>query len=146
MSTNTLKSKTRNKKRGGFTLIELLIVMAIIGMLAALVGPSVFKRFGGAQRDAAKAQISNLAAALDTYRLDMHKYPNSLDALIKNPGSNKRWNGPYLPKPVLPKDPWGNEYQYKKPGTHGTDYDLYSFGADGREGGEDDDKDVTNWE
>ncbi|RKZ85862.1 MAG: type II secretion system protein GspG [Candidatus Parabeggiatoa sp. nov. 1] len=132
-------------KQQGFTLIELLIVMAILGMLAALVGPTIFDKFIGAQRDAAATQIANIETALDTYRLDMFKYPNSLEALVKNPSSSPKWQGPYLKKGV-PKDPWGNEYQYRKPGLEGRDYDIYSFGADGQQGGEGDDADVVNWQ
>jgi len=132
------------RKIQGFTLIELLIVMAIIGMLAAIVGPKLFNKFAGAQRDAAAAQISGFDQALSAYRLDVGKYPDNLDALLKNDGS-KRWKGPYLQKQSIPKDPWGNEYQYRKPGRHNNDYDLFSFGADGQEGGEGDNEDIVNW-
>ncbi len=132
------------KKNQGFTLIELLIVMAIIGMLAAIVGPTLFKKFGGAQRDATAAQISGFDQALSAYRLDVGKYPDSLEALIKS-DSSKRWKGPYLQKQSIPKDPWGNDYQYRKPGKHNNDYDLFSFGADGQEGGEGDNADIVNW-
>lgn len=133
------------RKQQGFTLIELLIVMAILGMLAALVGPSVIGKFGDAQQKTAATQISNIEMALDSYRLDMFKYPNSLEALVKNSSNNSKWQGPYLKK-GMPKDPWGNDYQYRKPGRDGRDYDLYSFGADGQEGGEGDNADVVNWQ
>ncbi|MDM8565792.1 type II secretion system major pseudopilin GspG [Candidatus Halobeggiatoa sp. HSG11] len=128
----------------GFTLIELLIVMAILGMLAALVGPSLFNKVGEGRINAAATQMSSMEVALDAYRLDMFKYPSSLEALVKNSSSNSKWQGPYMKKGI-PKDPWGNEYQYKKPGREGRDYDLYSFGADGRDGGEKEDADVLNW-
>lgn len=128
----------------GFTLIELLIVMAIIGMLAALVGPTMFKKLGGSKQDAAAAQLRMLESSLDSHRLDVGKYPESLAGLRKNESGNQLWDGPYLKKDV-PKDPWGNEYQYQRPGRHENDYDLYSFGADGQEGGEGEDADVTNW-
>jgi general secretion pathway protein G len=131
-------------KNQGFTLIELLIVMAIIGMLAAIVGPKLFNKFVGAQRDATASQISGFDQALSAYRLDVGKYPDNLEALIKNDGS-KRWKGPYLQKQSIPKDPWGNEYQYRKPGQHNNDYDLFSFGADGQEGGDSDNADIVNW-
>jgi len=133
------------KMHQGFTLIELLIVMAILGMLAALVGPTIFDKFFSAQRDAAATQINNIEVALDSYRLDMFKYPSSLEDLVKNNGNDPKWQGPYLRK-GLPKDPWGNEYQYKRPGREGRDYDLYSFGADGQEGGEGDNADISNWQ
>lgn len=132
-----------NKKQG-FTLIELLIVMAILGMLAAIVGPSLMGKFGQGQRSAAKTQIANIEVALDTYKLDLSKYPDNLEDLAKNSSSNPRWQGPYLKK-GLPKDPWGYDYQYRKPGNEGRLYDLYSFGPDGQEGGEGDNADIVHW-
>ncbi|MGV8074709.1 MAG: type II secretion system major pseudopilin GspG [Syntrophobacteraceae bacterium] len=130
----------------GFTLIELLIVLVIIGLLAGLVAPKMFQKVGTAKKGAAKTQIGMLGTALDTFRLDMGRYPSpeeGLDALRKNPGSPS-WDGPYLPKEI-PPDPWGRPYIYKVPGDHG-DYDLYSLGADGQEGGEGENGDVVSWE
>ena len=132
-------------KQKGFTLIELLIVMAILGMLAALVAPTLIDRIGGTQQDIAATQISNIEMAVDTYRLDMFKYPNSLEDLVKNTSNTPKWQGPYLKNGVIPKDPWGNDYQYRKPGQDNRPYDLYSFGADGQQGGEGDNADVTSW-
>jgi general secretion pathway protein G len=129
----------------GFSLMELLIVMVILGMLAAIVGPQLWKHLGGAQQKATATQIANFEAALDAYRLDTFQYPASLDELVKNNANNPKWRGPYLNK-GLPKDPWGNEYQYRKPGREGRDYDLFSFGADGQEGGDGDNTDVGNWQ
>ncbi|HHB93435.1 MAG TPA: type II secretion system protein GspG [Thioploca sp.] len=129
----------------GFTLIELLIVMAILGMLAALVGPSLFKQLDAGKVSTASTQMSSIEAALDSYRLDLFKYPKSLEALVKNTTNSPKWHGPYLKKSI-PKDPWGNEYQYRSPGRERRDYDLYSFGADGREGGEEIDADIKSWE
>ena len=128
----------------GFTLIELLIVMAILGMLAALVGPSLFGKVVQGRINAAKTQMSSMEVALDTYRLDMFSYPANLEALVKNTSNSSKWQGSYMKKGI-PKDPWGNGYQYKKPGREGRDYDLYSFGADGRDGGEKEDADVLSW-
>lgn len=130
----------------GFTLIELLIVMIILGLLAALVAPKMFQKVGSSKQKAAKAQIAMLGTALDAFRLDVGRYPNAqegLDALRKNPG-NDNWDGPYLPKDV-PPDPWGKQYVYRFPGEHG-DYDLYSMGADGQDGGEGENADVVSWE
>jgi general secretion pathway protein G len=127
----------------GFTLMELLIVMAIIGLLATLVAPGIIKQFGGAQYDAAKARINVIENAIGTYRLDVGKYPRSLEELVTNSGDPK-WKGPYLKESQL-TDPWGNKYQFKRPGSGGRDYDLLSFGADGAQGGEGDDADITNW-
>ncbi len=138
------------RKRGsrGFTLLELLVVMVILGLLAALVGPRIFGKVGKAKIKAAKAQISLLEAALDEFRLDVGRYPSTeegLKALIEKPADGENWDGPYLKKKLVPKDPWGRPYKYKCPGDHG-EYDLYSYGRDGQPGGEGEDKDITSWE
>jgi len=134
------------RREKGFTLIELLIVMVILGLLAALVGPRMFGKVGKSRQKAAKAQIALLETTLDTYRLDVGKYPTTdqgLEALRVKPDDADRWDGPYLAKEV-PLDPWGHPYQYQSPGEHG-DFDLKSLGADGSEGGEGEDEDVVNW-
>jgi general secretion pathway protein G len=122
----------------GFTLIEILVVMAIIGMLAVMVAPNIFNQQAGAQRDAALSQISSLEAALDTYRLDVGEYPDSLEGLIENDSGRAVWNGPYLRREV-PMDPWGNEYIYE---SEGRSFTLVSYGPDGERGGEGDDADI----
>jgi len=135
-----------SRKEKGFTLIELLIVMVILGLLAALVGPRMFGKVGKSKQKAAKAQISLLETSLDTYRLDVGKYPTTqqgLQALRVKPDGAEKWDGPYLPKDI-PLDPWGNPYVYESPGKHG-DYDIISLGADKSPGGEGDDTDITSW-
>lgn len=127
----------------GFTLIELLVVLAILAMLAGLVGPKVMKALGSSKSKAARIQIEDLGAALDMYRLDVGKYPSSLDGLVN--GSGGAWNGPYLRKKAVPKDPWGVAYNYSYPGSNG-DYDLTSLGADASSGGEGENKDIVSWE
>lgn len=140
--------KRNNPHRArGFTLIELLVVLVILGLLAGLVGPQVMKYLGGANTKAAKLQIEDFSTALDAFRLDMGRYPTSaegLAALVVQPSGATRWNGPYLRKNVIPKDPWGNEYQYRSPGQHGA-FDLYSLGADNTEGGDGENQDVVGW-
>lgn len=135
------------KNRAGFTLIELMVVMIILGLLAALVVPRMFGKLGKAKTHAAYAQIELFGTALDSFRLDVGRYPTSsegLEALVAAGSGAEDWNGPYLKKNEIPLDPWGNPYLYESPGKHG-DYDLYSLGADKSEGGEGEDRDVVSW-
>jgi general secretion pathway protein G len=130
----------------GFTLVELLVVLVILGLLAALVGPQLFPKLGKGKQSAAKAQIELFGQTLDQFRLDVGRYPSTqegLAALVTNPGIDK-WEGPYLKK-GLPNDPWGKPYIYTCPGTHG-EYDIVSYGRDGQPGGEGEDRDVVSWE
>jgi general secretion pathway protein G len=132
---------------GGFTLIELLVVLVILGLLAGLVGPQVLRHVGGAKSDTAKLQIEEIGSGLDLYHLEVGRYPSTeegLDALVQQPSGVRNWNGPYLKKSTVPKDPWGNAYVYRSPGEHGP-YDLVSHGSDGVEGGEGDAQDVVSW-
>jgi general secretion pathway protein G len=140
----------QNKLRGfavsGFTLLELLVVMVIIGLLAGFVAPRYFAQVGKSQVKVAKAQIDALDKALDQFRIDVGRYPTSeegLQALTTAPSGEQNWSGPYLKKGV-PMDPWGRPYVYAQPGTH-SDFDLMSYGKDGRPGGTGEDADVTNW-
>ncbi len=134
--------------QAGFTLIELLVVLAIIGLLAGLVGPQVIKHLGESKTKTAKLQIEELSSALDMYRLDAGRYPTTdegLNALVEQPASAKYWNGPYLRKKKTPLDPWNTPYHYVIPGQHGK-FDIFSLGADNAEGGEGEDQDVRSWD
>ncbi|MEB2328206.1 MAG: type II secretion system major pseudopilin GspG [Pseudomonas sp.] len=142
--------KLQRRTQGGFTLIEIMVVVVILGILAALVVPQVMSRPEQAKVTVAKGDIKAVAAALDMYKLDNFAYPSTqqgLEALVTKPSGNpqpKNWNRDgYLKR--LPKDPWGNEYQYLSPGTRGQ-FDLYSFGADGKPGGSDLNADIGNWD
>lgn len=128
----------------GFTLLELLVVIVIIGLLAAYVGPRYFSQLGKSERKAAKAQIEAFGKALDTYRLDTGNYPTTeqgLAALTTKPDGEPRWDGPYLQK-AIPVDPWGRPYVYRSPGQN-DEFDLFSYGKDGQSGGEGDNADVS---
>jgi general secretion pathway protein G len=140
-----MKEKIRDREKG-FTLFEILVVIIIIGLLAALVGPRLFGKVSMAKQKAAKAQIELFGTALDTFRLDVGKYPTTEDglkALREKPAGAEGWQGPYLPKEI-PVDPWGAAYVYKSPGEHG-DYDLISYGLDKAEGGEGENLDIVSW-
>lgn len=143
-----VSSQKRRRSRmssGGFTLIELLVVLAILTMLAGLVGPRVLGMLGGAKSKTAAVQISEIEKALEVYKLDVGRFPTSeegLDALVKKPGSANGWNGPYV-KGGVPTDPWGHPYRYANPGANGG-VDIVSLGADGAPGGDGENADIQN--
>ncbi len=131
--------------KAGFTLMELLVVLVIIGLLAAFVGPILYQRISPAKETAARSQIKAFSTALDNYLIDNGRYPTTEQGLISlrsNPGSPE-WKGPYLSKEI-PLDPWGKPYVYKAPGRSGG-YEIVSYGSDGLEGGSDDAADIESW-
>ena len=139
------KRRRSRMSSGGFTLIELLVVLAILTMLAGLVGPRVLGMLGGAKSKTAAVQISEIEKALEVYKLDVGRFPTSeegLDALVKKPGSANGWNGPYV-KGGVPTDPWGHPYRYANPGANGG-VDIVSLGADGAPGGDGENADIQN--
>jgi general secretion pathway protein G len=140
--------KTRvRRSQSGFSLIEIMVVMVIIGLLMALVGPNLIGRSEKAKTQSAAIQIERLGTVLDTFRLDVGRYPTTqegLAILVDRPVGVDRWDGPYLNK-GLPPDPWGKAYFYRSPGEGGRPYDLYSLGSDGAPGGSGDARDVTSW-
>lgn len=141
-------SNTRRRAQAGFTLIEIMVVVVIIGVLAALIGPAVLDRADDAKATAAKADVGNLMQALKLYKLDNGRYPTGeqgLDALVRRPTVGSippNWR-PYVEK--LPADPWGHPYQYANPGVNG-EIDVFSLGADGQPGGEGRDADIGSWQ
>jgi len=142
MRTQTVTGSNNSR---GFTLLELLVVIVIIGLLAAYVGPKYFSQLGKSEVTMAKAQIGSFEKALDTYRLDVGRYPTTEEGmnalLVAPPTAGAKWNGPYLPK--VPSDPWGRAYQYKAPGAK-ADFEITSLGRDGQPGGSGDDADVVS--
>lgn len=139
------------RRAAGFTLLELLVVLLILGMLAGLVGPRVIDALGSSKSKTAKLQIQQFGQSLELFKLEVGRYPNtqeSLQALVQAPsGLTTGWNGPYIKSAKsVPKDPWGYEYRYVSPGQHNKDFDISSLGADNREGGDGENKDVNNWE
>jgi general secretion pathway protein G len=138
---------SRRRRQAGFTLLELLVVLLILGLIASFVAPQVFRYLGRARADAARIQIEQIGQALDLFRLDTGRYPTGqegLEGLFDAPATATGWNGPYVNRADQLVDPWGEPYRYRAPGQHG-EYDLYSLGADGVEGGEGEDADVTSW-
>ena len=130
----------------GMTLIEILVVLVLIGIVLGIVGGNFIGKGEKAKADAAKIEIGQISQTLDLYKLEIGRYPSSqegLQALINAPAGVANWNGPYWKKSTLPRDPWGNEYKYQAPGSKGP-YDIISLGADGKEGGEGPDKDISS--
>lgn len=145
--------KRRRRRAGardseaGFTLVEMLVVITIIGLIMALVGPRVLNYLSDSKVKAAKIQIESFKSALDLFYLDTGRYPSSsegLDALVHSASNVAAWNGPYLKGGAVPADPWGHAYTYRAPGEHGT-YDIVSLGSDGQQGGTGDAADITSW-
>jgi general secretion pathway protein G len=131
-----MRTRDRNGE-AGFTLVEILVVITIIGLIMAIVGPRVLNYLGESKVKAAKIQIESFNSALDLYYLDVGSYPNSNDglaALVQRPGNAESWNGPYLKGGVVPNDPWGHQYVYRSPAEHAP-YEIVSYGSDGQEGG-----------
>jgi len=136
----------RRRSQRGFSLIELIVVLVILGLLATVVGPQVMSRLAQGKAEIAKIQIDQLKGAIGLFRFDVGRYPTTsegLRALIEEAGI-QNWNGSYLDSRKIPKDPWSRDYEYRSPGQNG-DFDLWSFGADGTQGGADDAADITSW-
>ncbi len=148
MKTHRNETPNRERRHSGFTLIELLVVLIILAMLASVAGPRVIKYLSEAKTKAGRVQVQEFATAIDLYHLDVGKYPTreqGLESLVKQPSDVMAWNGPYLKKRNIPKDPWGNDYQYTYPFAQGG-FSVFSLGADNAEGGEGENQDISNWE
>jgi general secretion pathway protein G len=146
-SLNKKMCSYRKESRRGFTLVEILVVITIIGLIMALVGPRVLNYLSESKVKAARIQIQSFSGALDLFYLDTGRYPSSaegLGALVQPNGGVPAWNGPYLKGGNVPLDPWGKAYVYRSPGEHGA-YDVVSLGSDGQEGGSGTAADITSW-
>jgi len=146
-----MQTTTPRQKSSGFTLIEIMIVMVIIAMLAALVGPRVMGALGSSKIKATKIQIETLSSTVEAFHLDIGRFPTQaegLQVLVEDPEKApiKNWRGPYLKKNKVPHDEWGNAFVYEIPSRHKMPFDLYSLGADGKPGGTGDDADIGNWD
>ncbi|GAA6150602.1 type II secretion system major pseudopilin GspG [Pseudoteredinibacter isoporae] len=142
----TVKKTMKSNKAQGMTLIELLVVLAILAMIAGLVGPAILDQLDGAKHKTAGIQIKDLESGLEIYKLEVGRFPSSeegLQALVSKPSNAKGWNGPYLKGKEVPQDPWGRDFVYKYPGANGG-MEIISYGEDGQPGGEGDSSDISN--
>lgn len=134
------------RHQGGFTLIEIMVVVVVIALLGAMLGPTLFNKVQQAEETRVAQDIRAIESALKFYRLDNYRYPTQaqgLDALMEAPTDASNWNGPYLED--VPQDPWGEPYEYRNPGQRGKEVDVFTLGADGAEGGEGSNQDLGNW-
>lgn len=144
---DTNLKKKYARREAGFTLLELLVVLAILGLLAAIIAPQVLRYLGSSRSQVAKVQVQNISAALELFRVDAGRYPTpdeGLKALVTPPPGLPNWNGPYMQQATALTDPWGQPYHYAVPGKHG-EVDVYTLGSDNAEGGSGEAKDVGNW-
>jgi general secretion pathway protein G len=135
-----MTSMPRPRRQRGFTILEIVIVFILLAGIMAFVGPKIFEQMGRAKSQEARIRIQHLAGQIEIYKLEVGKYPENLQALVKQPPGVDKWNGPYVKEDEL-KDAWGNDYRFTVPGT-GKPFDLVSLGADGRDGGEGENRDI----
>jgi general secretion pathway protein G len=137
-----MRNRHPSRRQRGFTILEIVIVFILLAGIMAFVGPKIFEQMGRAKSNEAKIRIQQLAGQIEMYKLEVGKYPENLQALVQQPGGLDKWNGPYAKATDL-KDAWGNDYRYTLPG-QGKAYDLVSLGADGKDGGDGENRDVSN--
>src|SRR5471032_1718474 len=137
-----MRHRIPSRRQHGFTLLEIIIVFVLIAGLLSFLVPKIYDQMGTAQAREAKIRMQSLIGNIEIYKLEVGRYPDNLQALVKQPSGVERWNGPYA-KDVDIKDSWGNDYRYTVPGT-GKPYDLISLGADGKDGGDGPNKDISN--
>ena len=137
-----MRIRSPSRRQGGFTILEIVIVFILLAGIMAFVGPKIFEQMGRAKSQEARIRIQQLAGQIEMYKLEVGRYPENLQALVRQPGGVDKWGGPYAKDADL-KDAWGNDYRYQTPGT-GKGFDLVSYGADGKEGGDGENRDVRN--
>lgn len=144
---NRMTALAQRRDEAGYTLMELLVVLAILGLLAAIATPMVLHYLDSAKVSTAKTEVANLSAGLDLFKYDVGRYPTTqegLEALVNPPADAENWNGPYVKKTTKLSDPWGHPYNYRSPGSH-SEFDIFSYGAAGTPGKSDEKPQIANW-